>query len=304
MFSTTRATFSLFAGLILLLPACGAPAEGAGSGTASDGNGEVGAVQEAFSANWNYSWGDTKASSADIGTSIGRTCFLTGIGGNFRPIGAYLFSGGTYPAMAGVRKKANGNYEIFVQPENGEHLIAFARCVNSAAGRIELTWSTGEQAWYGEKVIAPATGARNCFLQDIENFAVDLTDNTGAIYSYSWAFDDKWNPDTVRVYNDGSYWKMSIQPGAHSYPVNIHASAVCLDANEFDGWWTWKAGDPGSAQINLSNVPGTTCGINGVSGHFNAVLGDWNDSVNISTAGNQFLLNMENGKRGWASCMK
>ena len=39
-------------------------------------------VNAAFSGNWNYSWGDSKSSSADIGTSVGRTCFLTGIGNN------------------------------------------------------------------------------------------------------------------------------------------------------------------------------------------------------------------------------
>ena len=108
----------------------------------------------------------------------------------------------------------------------------------------------------------------------------------------------------MRVDSDGSFWKMTVQPGAHSYPVNIHASAVCIDAPEFDGGWSWKAGDPGSATINLTSVAGATCGLNGISGHFNAALGDWNDSVNISTVGSQFKLNMENGKRGYASCMK
>lgn len=258
----------------------------------------------AFGANWNYSWGDTKASSVDIGTSVGRTCFLTGIGGHMRPVGAYLYSGGTYPAMAGVRKKANGNYELYVQPAGGKHLIAFARCVNSAAGRIEVSWSTGEQSYYGDKVIGSVTGKRQCFLQDIWNFAETLKDNTGAIYSYAWAFDDKYNPDQVGVANDGSYWKLAIKSGNHGYPVNIHASAVCLDANEFDGAWTWKAGDPGTAQINLTNVSGATCGLTGINGHFDAALGDWKDSVNISTVGSQFKLNMANGKRGWATCMK
>lgn len=261
-------------------------------------------VNAAFSANWNYSWGDTKTSAVDIGTSVGRTCFLAGIGGHLRPVGAYLYSGGTYPAMAGVRKKANGNYELFVQPAAGRHLIAFARCVNSAVGRIEVSWRTGDQATYGDKVIGAATTKRQCFLQSITNFAEALKDNTGAIYSYSWAFDDNPNPDEVRVFSDGSYWKLAIKSGAHSYPVNIHASAVCLDATTLAGSWTWKAGDPGTAQINLTNLSGATCGITGINGHFNATVGNWSDSVHISTVGTQFKLNLANGKRGWASCMK
>lgn len=260
--------------------------------------------QAAFTGNWYYSWGDTKISSADIGSSTGRTCFLTGIGGHMRPIGAYLYSGGSSPAMAGVRKNASGNYEIYVQPNSGKHLIAYARCVNSSAGRIEATWSTGQQATYGDKVIATAASNRQCFLQEVKNYAVPLRDSTGAIYSYSWAFDDKPNPDEVRLINDGSYWKLSIKGGAHSYPVNIHASAVCLDINEYHGAWTWKAADPGTAQINLTSVSGATCGLTGINGHFDAAYGDWNDAVYITTEGSQFKLNMENGKRGWAACVK
>jgi hypothetical protein len=259
---------------------------------------------EAFTGNWNYSWGDTKASSADIGTATGRTCFLTGVGGDFRPIGAYLYSGKDYPAMAGVRKNANGHYEIYVQPEAGKHLSAYARCVNSDAGRIEVGWSSGLEASSGDKVIAPVGGGRQCFLQDIKNFSVPLKDQNGQVYSFGWAFEDKANPDEVRVINDGSFWKFSVKPGAHSYPVNIQATAVCLNASQALGAWTWKAADPGSSQINLTNVARATCGLTGINGHFDAALGNWSDGVSISTVGNQFKLNMANGKRGWASCMK
>ncbi len=298
MFAKLAKTLWLSALMTLPLAACG----GMEASTGDDAH--LRESEAAFSANWNYSWGDTKTSSADIGTSVGRTCFLSGIGGHFRPIGAYLYSGGTYPAMAGVRKKADGNYEIYVQPDNGKHLIAYARCVNSAAGRIEVSWSSGLQALYGDKVIAAASGTRQCFLQEIKNAAVALKDSNGAIYSYSWAFDDKLNPDEVRVINDGAYWKLSIKSGAHGYPVNIQASAVCLDINAFEWAWTWKAGDPGTAQIDLTNVSGATCGITGINGHFDAAYGDWSDGVYITTVGSQFKLNLENGKRGWAACMR
>src|SRR3954470_4963894 len=132
------------------------------------------ATEQAFTGNWSYSWGDTTTSSADIGTSVGRTCFLAGIGGHLRPIGAYLFGGTQYPAMAGVRKKANGNYEIYVQPEAGHHLIAFARCVNTAANRVEVTWTSTQQASGGDKIIGSSAGGRQCFLQDVKNFPVEL----------------------------------------------------------------------------------------------------------------------------------
>lgn len=304
MFTKFAKTLSLSAVMSLSLAACGAGMEEPAVDAVNEGPSQLGMSEAAFSANWNYSWGDTKTSSVDIGTSVGRTCFLTGIGGHMRPLGAYLYSGGTYPAMAGVRKASNGNYELYVQPEAGKHLIAYARCVNSSAGRIEVSWSTGQQSYYGDKVIAAVASNRQCFLQDVKNWAVPLKDSSGAIYSYSWAFDDKPNPDEVRVFNDGSYWKLAVKPGAHTYPVNIHATAVCLDINEFDGAWTWKAADPGTAQINLTSVSGATCGLTGINGHFDAAYGDWSDAVYITTSGSQFLLNMENGKRGWAACMK
>lgn len=304
MFTKFARNLSLSAVMSLSLAACGGGLEEPTLDAANGGPSQLGTSEAAFSANWNYSWGDTKTSSADIGSSVGRTCFLTGLGGHMRPIGAYLYSGGTYPAMAGVRKAASGNYELYVQPSSGKHLIAYARCVNSAAGRIEVSWSTGEQSYYGDKVLGPVTGTRQCFLQDVKNFAVELKDSSGAIYSYGWAFDDKANPDQVRVFNDGSYWKLSIKPGAHTYPVNIHATAVCLDVNEFDGDYTTKAADPGTAQLNLTSVSGATCGLTGINGHLDAALGDWNDAAFITTSGSQFLLNLANGKRGWASCMK
>ena len=261
-------------------------------------------TEQAFTGNWSYSWGSADTSAADIGTSVGRTCFLTGIGGHFRPLGAYLYSGGALPAMAGVRKKANGNYELYVQPEDGHHLIAYARCVNSAAGRVEVSWTSGQQASGGDKIIGSSAGGRQCFLQDIKNFPVALKDSTGAIYSYSWAFDDVAHPDEIRVVNDGSYWKMWVKPGAHTYPVNIWASAVCINAPEFHGGWSWKAAESSTTSINLTSAAGATCGITGINGHFDADLGDWNDAVFISTVGSQFKMNLANGKRGYAACMK
>lgn len=265
-----------------------------------------GKTEQAFTGNWYYSWGDTKTSSADIGTSVGRTCFLTGIGGHMRPIGAYLYSGGTYPAMAGVRKKANGNYEIYVQPEGGKHLIAYARCVNSAENRVEVTHTTGAQDSTGDKIIGSSANGRQCFLQDVKNFAVAIKDGSGAIYSYGWAFDDVAHPDEIRVYNDGSYWKMWIKPGAHSYPVNIHASAVCVDADQFLNAYTVKAAENSTASLNMTNVSGGTCGLTGINGHLDADLGDWADSVFVDQASGstQHVLKVANGKRGYAGCMK
>ncbi|CAM3550275.1 hypothetical protein G4177_32325 [Corallococcus sp. ZKHCc1 1396] len=302
MFANFFKTLTLSAMVAVPLAACGGmegPIDEAGAEEAA-----LGQREDAFTGNWSYSWGDTQLSTLDIGTSVNRTCFLTGIGGHLRPVGAFLYSDATYPAMAGVRKNASGNYELYVQPAAGKHLIAHARCVNSAANRVEVSWTTGQQTSLGDKVIGPANGTRQCFLQDVKNFPVTLKDSNGDIYGYGWAFDDKPNPDEVRVFNDGTYWKLTAKAGVHSYPVNFHVSAVCVDATQDLGNWNWKAGDPGTAQINLTNEAGATCGLTGVRGAFAAAFGDWDDAVSISNTGSQFTLHLANGKRGWGGCMK
>lgn len=287
-----------------LMTGCMTEVDGQEENEASEEEVSVGTTEQAFTGGWHYSWGDTKTSAVDIGTSVGRTCFLSGLGGHMRPIGAYLYSGGTYPAMAGVRKKANGNYELYVQPDSGKHLIAFARCVNTDAGRVETGWTTGSQASQGDKILGAANGVRQCFLQDVKNFAVPIKDANGDIYSYGWAFDDAAHPDEIRVLNDGSYWKMWVKPGLHTYPVNIHATAVCIDTTQTLGEQTTIAADPGTASVNLTNVSGANCGLTGIRGTLDAALGDWNDSVHISTVSTQFKLNVANGKRGYAQCAK
>lgn len=266
---------------------------------------DVAEAQQAFTGNDNYSWGDTTYNAVDIGTSVGRTCFLTGIGGGMRPSNAYLFAPGpAEPAQAGVRKKTNGNYELYVQPSAGFHLIAYARCVNSAAGRIEASWWNGAQDQDGDKVLGPATSGRECFLQEIQNVPVkDFLPNSTQYTGFSWGFDDRPLMDEVRVAQDNGLWKMSVNAAAHSFPIHIAATAVCVNAAHADGAFTVGVNFPGAAQVDLTNKPGATCGLTGVRGNFTAALGDWDDSINISQSGTQFKLNVKNGKRGWARCM-
>src|SRR5262249_11382388 len=117
------------------------------------GDEPVGEVTAAFSANWNYSWGSASNSSADIGTATNRTCFLTGITGEFEPD---LSPG--HPASAGVRVNSNtGNWEIFVSPQRGA-LAAYARCVNVAS--VEYSGSVTNGSSTIDVDLGPATPTR------------------------------------------------------------------------------------------------------------------------------------------------
>lgn len=264
----------------------------------------------AFSGVWNYSWGDTVNSAVDIGTSVNRTCFLTGIGGNLKPI-APPYS--TYPMMAaaGVRKKANGNYEMYVSPTKKTPLIAHATCVNTSKNRSEFKWTSYDQANSGDLPLGTDANNRFCFLQDVKNIPSPIADKLGT-YAHGWAFDDAAHPDSVGFFWLNNNWKLAIKTGIHNYPVNVHVSGVCFNANEDHGLWNYWISESASASYPMSATPGVTCGLHSFSGHFNTETGDWSDGVSISYkrrllltgAPSRFVMNLKNGKSAWASCMK
>jgi hypothetical protein len=254
--------------------------EGAGQAAGTEA---VGETAEAFSGNWEYSWGDTKYSKAPIGTATNRTCFLSGLAGNIQP--------GVWPNAcptqtgAGLTIDANNNYSLYV--DSCSPLNVFARCVNTAAGRTpEVTWRTGQPA----QVLGAVTAKRRCFLTNITNTSV-YPDEGGAGF--------KTASDQVRVWNDGQTWFVGGQQSGV-----VYASARCIDVNQDDGGWLWQAGDPGSRKDKLSGVGSATCLLTGIQGHLYS--SDYSDGAYIThDAGlNQFYMNTKNGKAGWANCIQ
>jgi len=254
-----------------------------------DGAGDPGQGDQAFSANWNYSWGDTKQSSADIGTSVGRTCFLTGIGGNFRPGGTIWDPPGSWnPASGGVRINAQGHYEIFVNPNPGQSIIVQARCVNGATNRVFGTWTGG-----ADTVLGATSTKRQCFLTSINNAAVNST------YTSNWAFTN--TTDFVQVHHDRYRWYV----GGAIANGWVSASAVCIDDFTAEGsYGVGLAPSAGSNTVPMTNVAGSTCGLTKVQGSLQAAFGDWNDELVIAASGAQFSLTSHNGKAGAATCMQ
>lgn len=273
----------------------------------ASGDEPLGEITAAFSANWTYSWGSTNPSSADIGTATNRTCFLTGITGEFEPFYSPFSAIPSVPASAGVRVNPDtGHWEIFVSPQSGA-LGVYARCVNVTSTEYWASITYGSSA--NELDLGPATSARRCFLASLTNNV--YRDGNGVGW---WGFvntghwvnaDNPYSGDHVRIVarvapDFTAHWYVTAdEPPSLSW---VQAYARCFNISENDGSWQWIAGDPGTRQDPLTNVSGATCGLTGVGGRL--TVSDYTDGVYITATGSQFSLNTKNGKTGWATCMK
>jgi hypothetical protein len=249
----------------------------------------------AFSGNWNFTLADKKNNSIDMGTASNRTCFLSGMTGSLT-----ILAAPNEPSQTGVFVTIDGNneYRLSVQTNAGNRLTAYARCVNSAAGRTaEKTWHTGQAA----QILAdvdPAHPNRRCFLTAITNVGV----GGGAGPTDAAGF-SVWT-DNVQVRSDGVHWLIGgHQSGAGSV---AYGTARCIDVNGDLGSWQWGCGGQCTAQFPLSDDPGgaATCLLTGIGGAFTA--DDWSDGafITFDQSLSQFYMNTKNGKTGWANCVK
>ena len=231
---------------------------------------EVTARQDAFSAQWNFSWGVTQPSSIVLGPNNDRTCFLTGMVGD-------LGSNGS-----GSVDISGANWVLNVKPE-GSPLGAYARCVNTVANRTaDVPWQTGQPAVN----IAVAAAHRQCFL-------TGLAGNTHGVSNRG--FRDEF--DDVQVQKQGSTWLL----GGHQSGGAI-AKAACVDITTNVGSWLWVAGDNTRKDPMASNPGDVTCFLTGIGGNFSK--GDWADGAFITEEKGQFFMNTKNRKRGWATCAR
>lgn len=232
-----------------------------------------------FASTASYLWRDTTYNFTDIGTAVGRACFLAGVAGDLRPE-----AGGT--TSAGVRiNGATNHYEIYIDP-NGKQLGAWARCVSAATGLTnEVSWTDGQAA----RNLGAVVAGRRCFLTSVSN-----SFPSGGTYGF------KSNDDNVQIWEDGVNWWLGGSQSGHA-----SATARCITVSNDDGHWLWIAGDPGTRQDQLAaNAGGSTCLLTGVGGHFTA--DDWTDGAYMSYDAGllQFYLNTKNGHRGWARCVR
>ncbi len=260
--------FAVVLGISALTSACGAAPE-------SSGIEAVGERKDAFSAQWQFSWGVTGTSSIDLGPSNDRTCFITGIAGNLTPRG-----GQTVGVEVSI---VESRYTLKVRSD-GNPVSGYARCVNTIQNRTpEVYWAAGEPT----RKISDVTGQRQCFLTGIA---------TSKAYGMPAGF--RSNTDVIRVTREGSEWKLG---GTQS--GDAVARARCVDINQDLGSWLWIAGWWGARKDPMAANPGdVTCFLTGIGGAFTNDL--WDDGVFISDDHGQFYMNTKWSKRGFATCAR
>jgi hypothetical protein len=250
-------------------------------------NAHTGESVQAFSSNWSYSWGDTKFSKADIGTAVGRGCFLSGIAGYLT---TNKFPEGNSQAGAGVQLNAVTNhYEIYVAPAFTATLQAWVRCVNSTTLTPEMTWRTGD----AKKFLALATPNRQCFLTSLTTGRE--ADDGIAHGGFASTLDQVW------ISNDsGSFYLQGSQSGL------VWAKARCTDFTQ-DFGASYGFANTGSSGVTPLEpaTNGTNCFLQQVQGQLTAA-NDWVNGPYISyNAGyNYFDFNYKNGTGGRARCMR
>ena len=245
---------------------------------------ETSTTEQAFSALWTYSWGDTKYSYADLGPATGRGCFMSGVAGY---LSTNKFPEGDSQAGAGVSVDANNHYRIYVDPAFNVTLQTWARCANGGGLTQELTWRAGQPA----KILAPVTAKRRCFLTRLTTGR----DNQFAHGGFRSTLDNVW------IANDGTNWYIN-----GSVDGLVWASARCMDVTEDLGQF-WGYSTPGTSNVwpLVPATPGATCFLTQVTGQLTA-SNDWVQGPYVShnTGYNFYDFNTKNGTGGRVRCVR
>jgi len=245
--------------------------------------------EQEFGSNWNYSWGDTKYNTLDIGSAHNRACFLSGVAG-------YLTTN-TWPAggsQAGVGVVLDSSipfnlrWKLYVDPAMPLPLQAWARCVSTTSGfTAEATWRSGQPP----KFLAAKAPGRQCFLTQLTTgrdgqFEHGGFRNTG---------------DTAYVYEDADGWKIY----GYQYGGLVWAHARCIDVTVDQGE-TYHVAPLGQSDVTPleAQANGNNCFLTQVTGKLD--VGDWVQGpfIAYNAAYNFFDLHTKNGSGGRAGCAR
>ena len=210
-----------------------------------DDGADLGTTAQALSAITSHHLTGNAYDTKDLGTAIGRQCFLTGLKGNVT-----VGTSGDSQAGAGVRRVGT-TWQLYVDPASAEVQVD-AMCVNttSVGSTPPVSWSTGQPS----QILAAKQRGRQCFLTQIRT-------GRNATYPHGGFQADS---DEVEINLVGDYWRLGGTTGGL-----VTATAQCFQASIDHGSATvWAAaGLPASVLALLDTDDDAACGFTAIRGH-------------------------------------
>lgn len=187
----------------------------------------------------------TTACYQNMDTIVGRTCFLSGVGGDLRD-----------GAVSVVRLNGNWRLEMFAAP--GKTVSAGVTCISGATNITNATWTGGTAA---KEITGTVTSKRRCFITNVMNL--------NSTYN---GFDN--SADYGKVWKDsaGKWWLGGSIVGSGTPLVG----AICVDVPSYHSIWNIIGAGSFTAATGVTNV---ACGLTKVGGQY---IGGASDSLNIN----------------------
>jgi hypothetical protein len=183
----------------------------------------------------------------NIGTSIGRTCFLGGISG---PIATHT-SGST-----GMGVFREGDYYVLRITNKVKHATVIAICISGASDRVEARWRMGD----GPTIIPAGSPHRRCFLSNI---------TTDAGFNASPQYPDA-TPPYVAINKHPGNGTWQLRGDLEVADSHGGATAVCVDVPELVAttFVTSSEGETGTKTGLLVDDTTAACGLTHIGGTF------------------------------------
>ncbi len=248
---------------------------------------EIGAVSV-------WSWGTPGNSGADLdmGSTSGRTCFLTGVTGDLE--------GKWKGPSAGVWVfKSGGRWKLRTRAGVGTGVMGHAACIPTDFNQVSLVWP-GNSENSNNKKVYPLSGPRSGFTQC---FLTSVTGTDGWKSPNSWAGLKKEN-----IWENGAMtpkWTLSGNLlWEQDNTAGGGASAVCVDIWQTLTNWSWvpSSGSP-PVTGNLGSTTNRVCSIHRLKGNLAAAPGGWLDGLRMFISGGNWQVISQSGKAGWGECL-
>jgi hypothetical protein len=243
---------------------------------------------------WYSAWGTTSGADHDVGVDSDWTCFLAGVAGNLNA--GWGWDDGGSPSIARLfisggewKLSARGGRDVG-DVVIGNPVNAHAVCISTAADRTFYSDGGPGHFLNQKKYLEPVQSGRQCFLTEVSG------------YSGSWSS----SAARVRLIQENGNWYLETANIGQSAGIPKF-SAVCFDLprGTWVGTGTRGAANPGSVTYNmLYEATAGVCGLTGIQGPLK--YDEWDDGAMITWPASSpgvWTLRVEDGKRGWVTCL-